>query len=46
MQLILSKELQNSIKIKVDQVVFAVLIQKSILTVLICNLKTAWPTKI
>ena len=42
----LSKELKNSIKIKVRQAGFELLIQTNILTVLICNLKTAWPTKI
>ena len=44
----LSKELKISIKIKVGQAVLVLLIQKenNILTVLICNLKTAWPTKI
>ena len=38
--------LKNSIKIKVDQVVLELIGPNSILTVLIYNLKTAWPTKI
>ena len=42
----LSKELKNSIKIKVSQAVLELLIQNNILTVLIYNLKTSWPTKI
>ena len=42
----LSKELKNSIKIKLGKAVFELLIHNSILTVLICNLKTDWPTKI
>ena len=42
----LSKELKNNIKIKVGQAVLELLIQKQNLTVLICNLKTTWPTKI
>ena len=42
----LSKELKNSIKIEVDQTVSWVIDLNIILTVLIHNLKTAWPTKI
>ena len=42
----LSKELKNSIKIKVGQLVLELLIQTIIFTVLIYNLKTAWPDKI
>ena len=41
-----SKELKSSIKIKVSQVALELLIQTNSLTVLIYNLKTAWPTKI
>ena len=41
----LSKELKNSMKIKVGQAVFELLIQNEHLAVLIYNLKTTWPTK-
>ena len=37
---------KKSIKIKVGQAVLEFLLQKQHLAVLICNLKTAWPTKI
>ena len=42
----LSKELKNSIKIKVGQAVLESLIQNQHFGCLIYNLKTAWPTKI
>ena len=42
----LSKEFKNSIEIKIGQAVLEFLIQNQNFTVLICNLKTAWPTKI
>ena len=42
----LSKELKNSIKIKVGQAILELWIKTNILTVLICNLRTTWPTKI
>ena len=42
----LSKKPQNNIKIKVGQGVLELLIQNQHFTVLICNLKDAWPTKI
>ena len=45
----LSKELKNSIKIKVAQAVLELLIQNEhfdCFVFLIYNLKTAWPTKI
>ena len=38
-------ELKNSIKIKVGQAVLELLIQKQHFDYLICNLKTAWRTK-
>ena len=42
-----SKELKNSIKIKLGQAVLELFIQKTFWkNVLIYNLKTAWPTKI
>ena len=41
-----SKELRNSIKIKVGQRFLSYWSKHNILTVLICNLKTAGPTKI
>ena len=41
----LSKELKTSIKIEVGQAVLELLIKNITLTVLIHNLKTAWPTK-
>ena len=44
----LSKELKSSIKIKVGQSVLELIVidQSNILTVLIYNLKTTWPTKL
>ena len=40
----LSKDLKSNIKIKVGQAVLESLIQNNILTVLINNLNTVWPT--
>ena len=42
----MSKEIKNSIKIKVGQAVLELLIQKQHFDCLIYNLKTAWPAKI
>ena len=42
----MSKELKSSFKNKEGQAVLELLIQNNILTALIYNLKTAWPTKI